>query len=378
MDQLSSQPTPIEYLAALLSGTRLMTDTDATVDADRLVQIAIDEGVVALLHARLHGAGMAASIPLALRDGLARAAQIEAARTLYLESRCRQILACLAGAQLPALLLKGSALAHWAYAAPHLRRCGDIDLLLRSRAEVEQVLPLLAALGYHPRERALPGDLVCFERTCVSGADAPFPLEIDLHWHLSSTPMFAFRFDWDELSAEAIALPSLAPNARGLAPIHAYLHACMHRMQNRSNGVADRLKWIYDLDLLGRKFTASDWDWLATVAIERGLAGVCRDGAVASAVRFGEVMPAPVLARLAQAAPGETLDVTRMDRWWYIQRMSWSAWPTLGLKLRWLRQRLLPDRASWSERYGAQASLPKVVFRRAGAAFNRMRARRRR
>lgn len=376
MDQATTQPTTIQRLAEILGGAGLTAG--AAVDADDLMQVAMDEGVVALLHARLHAAGPAAVVPAALREGLARAAQVEAARSLYLENRCRQILACLATAQLPVLLLKGSALAYGAYAAPHLRKCGDIDLLVRSRAEVEQVLPLLAALGYHAREYALPGDLVCFEVTCVSAADAPFPVEIDLHWRLSSTPMFAFRFDWNELSAQAIALPTLAPNARGLAPVHAYLHACMHRMQNRSNGVADRLKWLYDLDLLGRGFSASDWDRLATLAIERGLAGVCRNGVLASAARFGDVMPASVLARLAGAAPDEALDVARMDRWWYVQRMSLSAWPTLGLKLRWLRQRLVPDRAYLRERYGAGASLPTALLQRLRAALKRVLARGRR
>lgn len=340
-------------------------------DAGRLVNVARHEGVVGLLHARLAEPAMVDLVPAAVREAVARAAQPEVARSLYLESHGRRLLARLAAAQLPVLLLKGSALAYWAYGAPWQRNCGDIDLLLRSRAEVDRAAVILADMGYRPSTGALPGDLVSFELTLEYAAEGASRLEVDLHWRLSSTPMFAFRFDWDELEAGAIALPTLADGARGLMPVHAWLHACMHRLQNRANGVPDTLKWIYDLDLLGRLFASDDWDVLAGMACERGLAGASLDGAAAAAARFGAVMPDATRVRLMRAAASEPMDIDRLDQWWYVQRMSLAAYPTLGLKLDWLRQRLMPERAHLRARYGADTGLFCALLRRLRSALRR-------
>src|SRR5690606_3632525 len=140
--------------------------------------------------------------------------QIKGMQSLFREAHCRTILARLIEAGIPILLLKGSALAYWAYASPHLRECSDIDLLLRSRGDVDRATQILEELHFKNGDRVLPGDLVCFELTCVGSIPSNAGLEIDLHWQLSSTPMFAFRFNWDELQRGSIELPLLAPGAR--------------------------------------------------------------------------------------------------------------------------------------------------------------------
>ena len=374
--QLSmSAPDPVmrAWLAkVLLSESPISIHADG-LDPDRIIATAQREGILTLLHQRLLDSASAQALPPSFRDHLTTAAQTKVAQHLIREHHCRRILAQLDQARIPALLLKGSALAYWAYATPHLRECGDIDVLLRSRDDADRAVEILATLHFELRERALPGDLVCFEKTCVGADPGNAGLEIDLHWHLSSTPVFAFRFGWDELHAGAIPLPSLAPNARGIAPLPAFLHACMHRVQNMSNGQRETLKWLYDLVVLGKNFTPADWDELARLAIERGLAGTCADGIRAATDCFGEIAPAPLQVQLDAAARRETIDVKRMHRWWYVQYMNLLALPSTGKRLRWLRQRLLPDRAYARDRYGDESGWLRSIMLRFRDGISRLR-----
>lgn len=362
--------------AALLA--RLLSETGAELphgmapeDFHCLIEQARREGVEGLLHGRLSMPSLRTTPSVEMFDALARAAQPGIARSLYLESHCRKILLRLSEAGLPVLLLKGSALAYWAYSAPWQRNCSDIDLLLPSRAEVDRAVKILSRFGYRPAVDALPGDLVSFELPLEYAVEGLPRLEVDLHWRLSSTPMFAFRLDWRELEVGAIKLPSLADGARGLGPVHAWLHASMHRLQNRANGVPDNLKWLYDLDLLARGFSSSDWNALVDLACARGLAGACLDGAAAAAARLGETMPDEIRRRLAQAAANERMDVTRLRSWWYVQQMSLAALPSWRTKLRWLRQRLIPDRDHLRARYGQDVGIGRALFTRLMAAMRR-------
>ncbi len=78
----------------------------------------------------------------------------------------REVLAALAGAGLPVLLLKGAALAYTLYPEPHLRERCDTDLLLPSRDEAERAWRVLQTLGYQ-RPNAVSGDLIVHELGCL-------------------------------------------------------------------------------------------------------------------------------------------------------------------------------------------------------------------
>lgn len=348
MNRTATRDTFEDWLARTIAADKPIRPPPAGHDVAQLLSAARRQGVVALLRQRLQEAD---DNP-ALTQAVAAAARDQAALSLYQTSQCRRILACLEQAGLPVLVLKGTALAQWAYASPHLRARGDIDLLLRSRADVDRAICALHDIGCRAEDTTLPGDLVAFELTCMHNPDASNALEIDLHWQLSSTPMFAFRLGWEELRAAAIALPDLAPQARGLAPAHAYVHACMHRIQNLADGRANTLKWLLDLIMVGRQLRSDEWQTVAQLGVERGVAGVLLDGAHAAESRFGECMPLAVRQTLQTAAAAEHMDITRMHQWWYLQRMNLAAYPQWPLKLRWLRQRLLPDRAYLLQRYG--------------------------
>ena len=222
------------WLASVVSsGLQPGCPREAAEAPNALLAAAQKEGVVALLDWRLRQAKAVSSISPAF----AAVARDRALSSMMLEGEARNVLNNMDAAGLPGLLLKGSALAYWAYPEPHLRACNDVDLLLPSREAAEGLADRLCAAGFERSDSS--GDLVAYELMCRHRISEEWQLEIDIHWRLANSPLFSDAFTFDELMAESIALPRLAPNARGLGPVHALLHACLHRALNLSIGVDD-------------------------------------------------------------------------------------------------------------------------------------------
>ena len=309
------------------------------------------EWVACLIHQRLHDGPGASQCPPALTAEFALAVRQATARSLTQIRECRKISALLGEAGIPALFIKGSALGQWLYPAPYLRECADIDLLLPSRADVERAIDLLQAAGYLVPERTIPGDMIVYELTCVSTTKASSNIEIDLHWKLCNSSLFCDRLKWDELQAAAIPLPGLGTAAKGLSPVHAFLHVCLNRALDLQQGNGDVLRCLYDLKLFSQRFDAGQWQEILTLAKARQVAGVCADALVAAQRDLGAAVPPQVMAELASAARDEPLDVTRLQEWRYVQWATVRALPTWKLRLRWMWQRLWPDPDHVREHY---------------------------
>jgi hypothetical protein len=199
-------------------------------------------------------------------------------------------------------------------------------------------------------------------------------VDLDMHWRLANTPLFAEAFDFEVLHAASIPLPRLAANARGLSPVHAFLHACIHRATNLSQGVGDRLKWLYDLHLLCERFTMSDWSVLQQHCRELGLGGICAAGIEAAADPFGSVVPGTVLESLKEASKQESLDVGRLSDWKYMQGRNLVALPSLRVRARWLWQRVFPPKRYLQELYGVDRSAASLWMQRMKRAIWRLRS----
>lgn len=361
-DHREGEALPIGLVRWLAGVAPLDATTGLT--ADGALQTLHAEGVITLAHERLMADSCAPcqGDPDRWQEWLRRMApdaKAAAMTSMVLESETRTILSALATTQSPALLLKGSALAHWAYPKPHLRACGDVDILLSSREAAETLAGALASAGY--QRAATSGELVAYELMCTRQVTPAWAVEVDVHWRLSNTTLFAEAFTFEELLAASIALPALGPNARGLGPAHALLHAAMHRASNLMIGVGDRLKWLYDFVVLNRHLTAADWARVVTLARERRLAGVTLSALDATAAMFGTVFPQQVLAALREAARAEPLDASRLADWRYMQAQTVRALPGLALKLRWLWQRLFPSRDYMAYLYGSDGSYAHLM-----------------
>jgi hypothetical protein len=327
-----------DAVALVLSRPMAQWPAEPALPAADWLAVAADEGVVALVDARIRAAP--AGVPVDIQRAFADAARADVARLMVRQAEARRVLARFAAAGLPVLLLKGSALAYWAYPEPHLRSCADVDLLFASRDQALAAAATLADDGYVVRQPF--GDLATREFLCLRENGGARAVELDMHWSLSSAPLFADRLGFEELMAASIALPGLAPGALGLGPVHAVLHACMHRASDLANGGGEKLKWLYDLHLLTAGLDDADWRALSALAADRGLAGVCLDALEEAARLLGTALPDEAVAGLRTASERESLDPRRLRRWSYFQRQNLRALPDWTTRLRWLRQRLFP------------------------------------
>jgi Uncharacterised nucleotidyltransferase len=326
------------------------------------------EGVVCLLAQRQQGQD-AARWHTALRE----AAREDTLRSMMLEGETRRMLDLLEALGIPALLLKGSALAYWAYAQPHLRACGDVDVLVPSRAEAERLAAALAGLGY--TRASTSGALVAHELLCTRRMTPQWLLEVDVHWRLNNTTLFAHLFDFDALMAASIAVPRLAPGARGLGPVDALLHAAVHRARNLANGVGDGLKWLYDLVVLCAVLGEDDWKKVVEVARQKQIAGLTLSALEAAEAMFACAFPNTVRRDLRAAAAGESLDVARLGDWRYMQLQNFRSVTGVGPRLLWLWQRLFPSGDDMRQMYGLEGSYFVLLRERARRFWTKWRQR---
>ena len=364
------------WLADVLSGQQLVPFFESGLRSSELISEALHQGVVELVGSRFQQALQSdLAKPLdpvlsAIAQTFTTAAHGDALLSMLLESETHCVLGLMRDANVPGLLLKGSALAHWAYSLPQLRACGDVDLLLPSREAAEQLSEQLSALGYDRAETS--GELVAYELLCTRPVTNDWRVEIDIHWRLTNSPLFSDAFTFDELMTDSIPLPRLAPNARGLGPVHALLHACMHRALNLSIGTDDKLKWLYDLIVLMDIFTPADWQKMVRISIDKRLAGVVLSGLEMAATTFQRELPANIAATLRRAASSEPLDAQRLSDWHYMQRKTFEALPTQRLRLRWLWQRVFPSRDYLAYLYGKERhNYAALLFERLRRAMRR-------
>lgn len=320
---------------------------------------AAEEGVVSVIHSRLSAR---ADVPKEVRDTLTESTRVQMAYAMAFEAQTRRILKLLADMRTPALLLKGAALAHWAYPKPHMRACGDVDVFLPGRDAADALSGALEADGFECL--APSGALVAYEMMCQKPMAHDWALEVDIHWRLSNSVLHADRFTFEELMEASVPIPTLGPNARGLGRVHAMLHAAMHRASNIEIGIGDRLKWLYDFEVLNQHLTPTDWEHLTALASERGLAGVMLSAMEATTESLGTRFPAEALQALRMAGKDESLDATRLSDWRYMQAQNMRALPGVWPKLRWLWQRLFPSRDYMTYLYGERGSYAALMWQR--------------
>lgn len=348
-------PDPIRaWLAAVMRGAEpgAMPPGEAG-----LLEAARAEGVLALCHHRLRRSPAWTQYPETLREALTRHARQAVAVELMRTAELRKVLAALAQAGLPVLLLKGAALAYTLYPEPHLRERCDTDLLLPSREEAERAWRVLQTLGYQ-RPNAVSGDLITHELGCYKTGPGGLTHALDIHWRLNNAMLLSERLTFAELAAAAVSIPALGLHAHGLGLVHALLLACMHRVAHLPAGNADRLIWLYDIHLLAQCLSDAQWQEWMTLAEERGVCGPCLDGLRTAQLAFEMVLPADIQHRLKAGADREGWFDPRLARKrWRLEWLNFRALPSTAARLRWLGQYLFPDADYIRRKYGLRHSL---------------------
>lgn len=275
------------------------------VQADRwpaIVEAATRHGLAPLLHQALKATGRSTEPPHPLTQ-LLRDAYLKTGIANWLVFReLRRLLTSFDAEQVPAIQLKGCALANWLYPDPALRPLGDLDLLIPSD-RLERADRLLRSLGYAPRLELDEGFQTRFsnEQTYTRGG-AP-PIQLDLHWHIFGARYYATHVPIEWFWQRAMPIDWDERQALIFAPESQFLHLATHlRLQH---GRQLRLIWSHDLALMLSQYgSALDWSDVETAARAFRLTLSLRQAIQQATELWGVRAPVETMRRIATVRPG--------------------------------------------------------------------------
>ncbi len=368
---LNRPPSPRDWIAAALRDGTASPNFDGF-DVGELVAAAEQEHVLALLEWRLRNGTGWQGLPEGLRRALGNEARTAAMDSLFRESEQQRVSKLLLQEGLCGLLLKGNAIALWLYPQPYLRATGDIDLLFASRDDAHRAAQALSGVGY---QLAFNPGSMNFEMTSRLTTNGFHRGEVDLHWRLINSVLYADIFSFEELWESSFPLDGISGSLKALAPVHALANACLNRALNIQNDEPDRLKLLYDIHLMLARMDPPAWTEFIAMARVKDICGVCLRSIEDAIVVLSAPAPAHAIGELRGYASAESLDHHRLQDWRYMQWQCFKALPTWRARVRWVWERLLPPRDQLSELHGRDAGLPSLLWRRFRRGFVRVRGR---
>lgn len=330
-------------------------------------------GLAPLLYHKLSASGLLEDLPkpvalalAELRSHLARDYYASAAHNQLIYAELGRALAALAGISppgaqdfadgrgIPALALKGVALAAPLYGDIALRPMNDLDLLVR-REHLQSAAQALISLGYqpfYPQHLGLAGwvDAALNHHLHLRGGSSR-NLILELHWSLvaGESDRRSPCLDWFWGQAESLPLPAelLASDrgsppslttltVQGLSPTANLLYLAAHLFLQHG---AERAIWLwyYDLYLLiQRRGDQIRWDELPALAAELRWTDALRLGLQAARDWFGVSLPPGLLEELEGQSASRLASAARKP----ITRTA-DTWQSLQLLDRTTRLRLL-------------------------------------
>ena len=317
-----------QRVAAVLRGEPVgWPPADGHAAQARLLEVAASHGVVPMLVHQLDRAKTLHQWPIGIREPLIEAAS----RQVWVETRHRgellQVLSALAAIGVPALLMKGAALAYLYYPDPCLRPRYDTDLLVR-KDDMPSVTRVMRALGYR-RSNRTSGDLVIPQSQFVKDGRPGLLHAYDFHWKIAIPVLFADVLSFDDVVTRAIAVPALGAHARALGRVDALLLACVHRVAHHHGD--ERLLWLYDIHLLANDLDREPFRQFSALAAQKQIRAVCADGLTLAHRWLHTRLPAEVMSTLMAQASSEptavhlagglrqvdllSSDLRALDRW---------------------------------------------------------------
>jgi hypothetical protein len=264
---------------------------------DLILMRAEEHEVYPLLHYHLRDLGFV-GVPAAIRQALEALQRVNALRVTLLAEELARILSTLADRGIPAIPLKGPALAESLYEDLTLRTAGDLDVLV-PRQLAPRAMESLARIGYHAEITApFLERLVLHARVECSLAKPGPPLDshLDLHWGILLLPRWerdAMRDLWAH-SAPSTCVGGVPCQA--LSPEWELLYLCAHAASHRWQG----LKWLADIhEVCVRR--PLDWSRLEATARRLGWQDLVGISLSLCASLFGTPVPRGLVSR---AIPG--------------------------------------------------------------------------
>lgn len=365
-------------VAIMLRDNPPASSADDTVDT-QLLDLAREEGVLALLAAANEPGVEPAIVPDGIRRQLARHTHMLAAHELAIQHEIREVIETLLAHDLDFLLFKGTPLAYGLYPQPWLRERCDTDILLRERADAERACEILRERGYR-QPNAVNGDTISTQLICsrrlASGAISMF----DIHWRLNNSLSIANLFDFDALREHSVPVTDLHPRALAPAPVDALIIACLHRIAHLTQHQHNRLIWLYDIHLLSGSFSEADWKGLQERCNRWSISHAILDGLRVTRQYFDSRIPAAVIENLSSDHRRQAVHTADYTSSWRRELGQLRALPSTMQRLAHILAVLFPAPDYMIRKYHARHAwqLPWLYARRiAGGMKKRLWSRRR-
>jgi len=206
------------------------------------------------------GSEFATAIPTEVRSEAAMLEQLSRAHAVSRTLLLMELVDSLAGAGIPAIVLKGPAIAIIGYDDCSRRTFGDADLLLR-RDDLIRGRDFLLARGYtahfHPaRERAMIAGQSALEFSDSRSS-------VELHWTLVSRHL-RFNLRVEDLWSRSQLIQCVGSEMRVLSPEHLFLYLCAHGAKHEWSS----FRWICDIAQLAARLTPSQAGKVMELAAE--------------------------------------------------------------------------------------------------------------
>lgn len=275
MGQADDPSNELKLLAACAAATyggasnaRVHDLAESITDWPRFVLLADRHQIPAHAHVSLRAAGV--SLPLAMAEALARRTARLRRRALKVIAEAAQVIATLRRADIPAMVLKGPALAKMAFDDPTIRRATDLDVIV-DPAAMPAARAALIARGYVQTNPAAPdlADPALLARYLVYRKDITLErsggIGVELHCRLTNNPHLLDPAGLWQGRCEVEAAPGVSlPAASGDALIR---YLCVHGAIN----LWDSVKWLADVAALLHGRSAAELADFVAAARECGL-----------------------------------------------------------------------------------------------------------
>jgi hypothetical protein len=335
------------------------------VGGDALLLAARSHGIVPLLSAGLAAHGDVPGAPS--MPELTRIARGEALNVAVQDVVLERALAALRDAEIPALVLKGGALAQTHYSNPHLRPRIDTDVLVPPR-DYERAIAALERSGFE-RLASLDSSLLLRQAPLVLRQPNGLQGIIDLHREISNRPAYLGVLAFDQLLADCQTVPFGEHGFQAPGDVHALILACVHLLGHHGN--APRLIWLYDIVALAELLDVAGLKDARSLADARGCAPAVAHTLAQAYGVLGTLGSRPVsqfVAAWAAQVPQPPAEPTRLR----IVVNDIRALPGISLKCAYIWQNLFPG-ASYmraTARPGVSGWLPSLYARRLGRVIS--------
>jgi hypothetical protein len=219
------------------------------------------------------------------------------AHFILMQATAKKVARHLMASAIPAVMLRGPALAMGYYPDPYLRHCRDVDVIVKPE-HLEDAEKILVSLGF-----SLNGS----RRYWHKKGELPFSngqVIVELHWNAYPMAVVDSSGSADIwLRPDALELDGFAVKA--LNPDHLLLSSCLHLTCEHR---LDRLIRVIDIrQIVNKTHDTIDWNWIVARAMDSAQGLV-----VWQALRFASEIvsarvPAIVLQKLAPARMSEKM-----------------------------------------------------------------------